>query len=272
MNTFALQAFVFWPGVVVGSALLSMLTVLKFSWSELVIDYIVGVVLGIFFFLGTEPNPTGPFKFLLVFSHGLWGLLWLTGRITTRVQLFEFAAISTGAATLAAGLLDMGTVAIGKNRNVGSGILSIFIVLIKAPFSLFSSAVGLVFWIVGALRSIAPDGEVGLNGALYVEWSSPGNSWSALTLGATVQVWFGSMASAIEHELPHTRQYIYMRDWMIPAWLVGGVWGLISSGIWAASGPGRSFSMNAFRKAMASEEVGNPLERVSYQISGDGLT
>jgi hypothetical protein len=272
MNTFALQAFVFWPGVVIGSALLSMLTVLRFSWSELIIDYMAGVVIGIFFFLGTEPNPSAPFKFLLVFSQGLWGLLYVFGKITSRMQLFEIAAASTGIATLAAGLLDLGTQAIGKDRNVGSGILSFFIVLIKLPFSLFTSGVGLVFWLIGCLRSIGEGGKVGLNGALYVEWSTGGASAKATTLGATVQVWFGSFSTLIDHELYHTREYIYLRDWMIPFWLVGGIWGWISDGIWAAQEPGRSFKVESFSTAMKDAEVGNPLERVPYQISGDALT
>jgi hypothetical protein len=56
-----------------------------------------------------------------------------------------------------------------------------------------------------------------------------------------------------------------LRDWMIPTWIAGGIWGLISSAI------NGTFSMAAFISAKHDKEVGNPMERVGYQINGYSL-
>lgn len=274
MDSEFLQVFVLWPGVVVLSALISMLTQWRFSWSELIVVALAGTMLGLFFFRGTEPDATGFEKFGLVFSHGLWGLLFLTDRITSREDLFWTATVATLGATLVAGILDRVSIAIGTDQNWGGFFLSLLVLLpVKLPFALFTTAVGVLLFVVGSVpvllhvtkitKDFGEDSAVGLNGGLlYAEWDNSSSSKIAITLGATVQVWAGTMAGVIEHEIYHSRQYLFLRDWMIPAYLFGGVWGLVSSAI------DGSFSMAAFVTAKHDKDVGNPMECVGWQIIG----
>jgi hypothetical protein len=69
--------------------------------------------------------------------------------------------------------------------------------------------------------------------------------------------------SIIDHELYHSRQYIYLHDWLTPTWLLGGIWGLFS-----ARAAGKSVTFEFFSAASNSRELGNPLERAAYRISG----
>jgi hypothetical protein len=270
MDSLNQQVFLLWPAVVILSALLSMLTQWWFSWSELVMDYLAGTVLGLFFFLGTQSTAGSLAHSGLVFSHGLWGLLFVTNTIATRDDLFWIAAGTTLSATLVAGLLDRAAVAIGN--NVGGFFLALLVLLpLKLPFALVTSTVGLGFFVVGIYRRTNEDKNkvprtgIGLNGGLaYVEWDAAGTG-AATTLGVSLQIWTGPLARVIEHELYHSRQYVMLRDWMIPTWIAGGIWGLISSAI------NGSFSMTAFISAKHDKEVGNPMERVAYQISGYSL-
>ena len=66
---------VFWPGVVIGCGLLSMLVHWTFSWSELIFDHLAGLVIGIFFFYRTESWAHDAVKYSMVFSTGLPGIL-----------------------------------------------------------------------------------------------------------------------------------------------------------------------------------------------------
>jgi hypothetical protein len=267
MDSLNQQVFLLWPAVVILSALLSMLTQWRFSWSELVMDYLAGMVIGLFFFLGTQSTAGFLAHSGLVFSHGLWGLLFVTSTIATRDDLFWIAAGTTLGATLVAGLLDRAAVAIGN--NLWGSLLSLVLLPLKLPFALVTSTVGLGFFVVGLYRRTNEDKNkvprtgIGLNGGLvYVEWDASSAAGNATTLGISLQVWTGPLARAIEHELYHSRQYVMLRDWMIPTWIVGGIWGLISSAI------DGSFSMEAFISAKHDKEVGNPMERVPYQIYG----
>ena len=47
-----LLAFLIWPAVIIGAALLNMLISWTFSWSELVMDYLIGAVIGVCFYFG----------------------------------------------------------------------------------------------------------------------------------------------------------------------------------------------------------------------------
>jgi hypothetical protein len=91
----------------------------------------------------------------------------------------------------------------------------------------------------------------------------PGASgaFSALTLGATVNIWHGDTRnSAFAHELYHSRQYTYFGDTFVPMWVIGGIWGLLSSAI--ASNP----QWGCFPAANPSKGYGNPLEATASTI------
>jgi hypothetical protein len=53
MDQYALVVFLFWPLVVIACALLNMLAQWSLSWSELILDYFAGVVIGLCFWYGT---------------------------------------------------------------------------------------------------------------------------------------------------------------------------------------------------------------------------
>lgn len=274
MDNFALMCFLVWPGVVVGCALINMLLGWTFSWSELVLDYFIGVILGVVFMKGTEAHPGAAVKFFMVFSHGLPGLLhvWDVDHFHTREDLFKWAAGALAGGVVLAGALDRATVAIGRGMNLGGGLLSIVIFVLKAPWALFTSSVGLCIWVVGLVWTIIqkarkekkedPDkAAVGfLGGLLYAEWSKGTGDPYATTLGFVANSWDQDLAKALAHEMYHSRQYMYMRDWFIPFWLVGGVWGLVSSKI------AGKFDMSYFYRADKNKEFGNPLERAAYVI------
>ena len=265
LDNLFLCAFIFWPLVVVVSALLNMAITAVFSWSELVLDFLAGILIGILFHLGTDKHANAVEHFFLAFSTGLPGVLhWAkVHALETRTALFTACAIWICGSTLLAALLDRAAVAIGKEMSVGGGLFSILPWLCKYPFSLVTTSVGLLFFLVGIIRSfVGENGRIGfLSGVAYVEWDTSGPGY-ATTIGGTVQVWTGNFSGLIEHELYHTRQCIYLHDWMIPMWCVGGVWGLISSAI-----DGNS-SLKCFYAAKHDKEVGNPIERAAYRISG----
>lgn len=280
-NVFFL-ALLAWPGVLVGCALMNMLCQWSFSWSELILDYLAGVVVGLFFYFGTERNAHPALQFFLVFSDGLPGLLHVAGvqALQARDALFAVSAGLIGGSVLLAGALDRASMAIGTSMNVGGGLLSILILPLKLPWSFCTTSVGLLMFLVGcitaAIRRYDPANpsksytRVGiLGGVPYVEWSVGGSDYWATTLGATFMVWKGDVANVVKHELYHTRQYVYLHDWLIPFWLLGGLWGLASAGIYNAtlSTADAHKSVDVLRNFSAAEpdrEVGNPLERAAY--------
>src|SRR5262245_13402592 len=205
-----LVILILWPGVVIACGLLNMLVHWPFSWSELIFDHLAGVAIGICFFYGTEPGAHEATKFFLVFSSGVPGILnWLgVETFVERGPLFAWAAGTVGGATLLAGLLDLGSVAIGRDMSGGGGFHSFLVMLFKLPFSLVTTSVGFLMWLVGMFVSFGrTNTRVGyLGGIFYVEWDTPGKT-RATTLGATVQVWSGTFKTVMRHELYHTRQY-----------------------------------------------------------------
>lgn len=280
-------AFAAWPGVLLGCALLNMLFQWSFSWSELILDYLAGALIGLLFFLGTAKDAGGAEQFFLVFSQGLWGLLHVLDvqAFQERDVLFAISAGTLGGGVLLAGALDRASLAIGSEMGVGNGLLSILIAFLKLPFSLFTTAVGtllflagLVWYLICKAKEDARDpstrdkaGIGHLGGVPYVEWSPKSSNGRATTLGATVMVWSGKAKDVVKHELYHTRQYMYLHDWLIPFWLLGGLWGMISAAVAnATKAPGDPAVdvFCAFTAARHDKEVGNPLERAAYMSDG----
>ena len=273
-----------WPAVTVASALLGMLVGWSFSWSELALDYLVGMVLGACFMAGTDADAEGVAKFVLVFSHGLFGALHLAEvePFVDREALFYWCAIGTLVATLLSGLLDRAAMAIGKGFSVGGLVFSLLLIWpLKAPWALFTTGVGMVLFLIGCVRAIIAaarkketdpraSARVGNNaGLFYTEWDTSPGGKHATTLGATINVWHGTIGDVIEHETFHSRQAIYLRDWFVPTWVIGGIWGLISYRIWVAGDPkNRTFNWNSFLAARHDVEAGNPMERAAYRRDG----
>ncbi len=267
LNNVWFLSLVAWPGVLITCACINMLLQWSFSWSELVIDHLIGIAIGVCFYFGTEPHAHPVLKFLLVFSDGLPGLLSAVGvkALQSREMLFLVSAAVIGGSVLLSGLLDKATLVIDTSMNVPGGILSIAILAFKLPFSFCTTALGYLMWLIGLFVSFASSTtRVGfLGGVPYVEWNyTDANRW-ATTFGAAVMVWKGDVSTVIKHELYHTRQYIYLHDWLIPFYPVAGLWGIISAAI-ATSRENPIDVPGSFWRAQKTREVGNPLERAAY--------
>jgi len=281
-------SFAAWPLVLIACALFSMLCQWTFSWSDLIFDYLAGVVIGVCFYFGTEKKPHEVAEFFLIFSQGLPGVLHVAGvkALQHRDALFMTSSIWVGGSLVLASLLDLATRKISLDMNVGGGLLSILIAPLKLPFSLCTTGVGMLFLLAGLVwliikkakedkndPSTACSVAIGfLGGVPYVEWdNSVTTSYSATTIGAMFNVWKGKASSVVKHELYHTRQYMYFHDWMIPFWLLGGLWGMISAAIANATKAPADPSidvLDSFRAARGAKEIGNPMERAAY-VGGD---
>jgi hypothetical protein len=102
-------------------------------------------------------------------------------------------------------------------------------------------------------------------GVIAFEYDSGSTGFSATTLGATVSIWTGNTNHALfEHELYHSRQYTYFGDAFVPLWLIGGVYGLISSA--AAGNP----QWACFQDSSNNFNYGNPLETGANQVGEGG--
>lgn len=224
VDNYFLVALLYWPLALLIAAGLNMLIWWTFSWSELLMDYAIGVVIGTLFFVYTHGSTSWPVAGLLIMSHGLFGVLHVTGSLADPGQFFWASAGATVGCSLIAAALDRAAVKAGKTMTFPRALLSLLIFFFKAPFSLVTSAVGLLIWLAGLIRSfIGTGGAVGfLAGVLYAEWNNTDTSgeWTT-TVGFTVHSWKNTFDDVMEHELYHSRQCIYLHDWMIPAWLLG---------------------------------------------------
>ncbi|MCA9556152.1 MAG: hypothetical protein KC933_39365 [Myxococcales bacterium] len=267
MDNAFVVALLFWPAVVLLSAGINMLVSWTFSWSELVFDYLIGVVAGALLFLGTQADPNGATAFFFVFSHGLPGLLWLASdgfrdaMGSPETYLWVMAGIRLGA-TLWAAAWDHLSAYIEAKLGPGQIFLSLLVCPAKLPFAWVTSGVGFLIWLGGLFNAIFGDGKAGFaGGVFFTEFKPSSTSYHATTVGFTVHTWKGK--TPFKHELYHTRQYIYMGDWMIPFWLLGCLWGLASAGI----SDEHEVSADLAYGADEDDEIGNPLEVAAYHLS-----
>lgn len=247
--SFPLLTFVFWPLVLIGCSLLNMAIWGKFHWAEpFILAPLAGMGIGAVAWWALQPTPAGAVGvvrgILMLMSHGVFGIVRLLGPLADPLAFFCWSAGATVACTVLAAALDHAAVSIGPT-GAGAVVLGIFSFLIKAPFCLVSTVIGLLIFIVGAIHAaVASNAGAGFAGGVtWEEWSNaPGNIW-ATTVGATVHCWQGPITSVYAHELQHTRQCIYFHDWMIPSWVIGEI-----------------------GHAATGQNDGNPMETVAYQI------
>lgn len=263
----AVVMWLFWPGVVVLCGLINMLTSWTFSWSELIFDYAIGVIAGWALFAGvTTSNAVADFFF--IFSHGPFAILWELSDDFKRTfsnadAVFLTLAVIRIGSTAAAGLLDRVAVAIGHTSGWAI-LLSIVLAPIKMANATITGAVGLLIWFAGLINAASGGKVYWAGGMLMTEFKPGGGRYWATTVGWTIHTWVGNCPFA--HELYHSRQYIYMGDWLIPFWLVGCLWGGVTALIEAAS-PSTRFDKHLMIGARhGNMHVGNPIEVAAHQI------
>jgi hypothetical protein len=262
-----LLTFLFWPLVVLVAAGVNMLISSTFSWQELVIDTLIGMAIGLCFYFGTTgltDDHAGVQHFFLSVSIGLFGLLKWIGveAFQDHVTLFWVSSISVvGATAVSAGLDRVAVQVISREGDVCSGLWSLLEIGIKAPFGIFTTVVGMAIGIIGLFVACAkkPDGGFGfIGGVVYTQWGLAGKH--ATTFSSYINVFEGKINTVIDHELYHTRQYIYLQDWLGTVYFtIGAIWGLISSA--ASSNP-----MDLGHAFRADGEVGNPIEIAAYKL------
>jgi RHS repeat-associated protein len=175
------------------------------------------------------------------------------------------AAIIVGAAMLAApavtGALDQAAM----GDSFGHRLVGLLSFAIKFAASPVTSTIGLLIGGFGTGFGLWGDVEWFKGGVIAFEYDSGSTGFSATTLGATVSIWTGNTNHALfEHELYHSRQYTYFGDAFVPLWLIGGVYGLISSA--AAGNP----QWACFQDSSNNFNYGNPLETGANQVGEGG--
>ena len=286
MNNVWVITLLFWPGVVVLCAGINMLISWTFSWQEIILDLIIAVLAGYFLYAGAHhagghPGLHGVEAFFLVFSHGVFGWIWASSAAFRKAVgdpttfIWMMAGIRVGA-TLWTAALDRASVEIGAKLDAGPFFFSLLVAPAKLLFSLVTSAVGMVIWVAGVFWAIiaaiirktkegkpgatpGPEAHAGFAGGIFFTEFKPGpEDPYATTLGFTVHTWYGN--TPLRHELYHTRQYIYLSDWLIPMWCVGLLWSLIAQAIDVAK---KRISSVSFYQATGP---GNPIEIPAYKL------
>ncbi len=225
----------------------------------------VGFVVGVAAYAINVAVSGGDFSFSEMLFSGLMGAAtaWVTYS-----TLGVGAAIIVGAAMLAkpaiSGALDKASM----GDSFGERLLGFVSFAIKFASSPITSTVGLLIGGFGTGFGLWGNVEWFKGGVIAFEYSPGASAFSAVTLGATVNIWQGNTSAPdFEHELYHSRQYTHFGDAFVPAWVLGGVWGLVSSAI--AGQP----QWSCFSSANPSGGYGNPLESSAHSVErGGGCT
>ncbi|MEV0117661.1 SpvB/TcaC N-terminal domain-containing protein [Streptomyces sp. NPDC050844] len=225
----------------------------------------VGFVVGVGAYLINTAISGGDFSFSEMLFSGLMGAatVWLS------YATFGVAgALIVGGAMLAAPAITGALDQAAMGNSFGQRLLGFFSFAIKFASSPVTTTVGLHIGGFGTGFGLWGNVEWFKGGVIAFEYDPSSAAFSAVTLGGTVNIWQGNTSnSAFEHELYHSRQYTYFGDAFVPAWVVGGVWGLISSAI--AGSP----QWGCFPSADPAGGYGNPLEATAHTVdAGAGCT
>ncbi|MGE3164737.1 MAG: hypothetical protein AB7O52_07520 [Planctomycetota bacterium] len=277
LGNFWLLTLLIWPSVLIVSALLNMLVSWAFSWQELVTCHIMGFLSGVCFYYGTvDPNAVPAPEvghlahFFLMAATGLFGLLkWIgVDALQDRATFFWFCAYSTAIATTLSAALDrVAAQVIGYDEKVGRTLWSVLVFGLKAPFGLITTVVGFLIGMIGLGASVknSKGGFSFIGGVFVSEWGAGSSTdYHATTFSSYVNIFRGGIKDVMTHELYHTRQYIYMQDWLgLFYFTFAALWGVISSAIHAAG----SGTFDAGMAFDGDGEVGNPIEIAAHKLS-----
>jgi RHS repeat-associated protein len=175
-------------------------------------------------------------------------------------------AVFSGIAMIAGPAICGGLDKASMGDSFGERLLGFISFAIKFARSPITSSAGLIIGGFGTGFGAWNDVEWFKGGVIAFEYDTSSTGFSAVTLGATVNIWEGSTSSpSFEHELYHSRQYTILGDWFIPGWLVGGLYGMISGAI----GGSRDWE-TCFFSANPGKGYGNPLEAGAHSVDRGG--
>lgn len=178
------------------------------------------------------------------------------------------AALIVGAAMLIGPALTGALDKASMGNSFGERFLGFLSFMIKFAASPVTTTIGFLIGAFGTGLGLWGNVEWFKGGVIAFEYNSGAAGFSAVTLGGTVNIWQGNTNNPLfAHELYHSRQYTYFGDAFIPFWLLGGVYGLISS---AAAG---NFQWSCFSSGNPGSGYGNPLEDGAHATArGGGCT
>jgi RHS repeat-associated protein len=225
----------------------------------------VGFVLGVGGYLVNWGMSGGDFSFSEMMYSGLMGAaaLWLTYNLLP-LGFVVFSGLSMLFGTAVCAAWDEASMEDG----IGNRILGFLSFAIKFGRSPITSTVGLLIGFIGIGFGVWGDVSWFKGGVIAFEHDAGAEEWefSGLTLGATVNIWHGNVGHApFEHELYHSRQYTILGDAFGPAWLLGGVYGMISGKIGGSDDWG-----SCFYSANPDKGYGNPLEAGAQSVVRGG--
>lgn len=202
-------------------------------------------------------------------NFGEMFLAGLAGAATGLIVYNTFglkASITVGAARLIAPMMTGGLDKASMDKSFGNRLLGFLSFSTKFASSPITSSIGLLIGGFGTGFGLWGDVEWFKGGVIAFEYNKSG--FSAVTLGATINIWQGSTNHPLfKHELYHSRQYTYFGDMFVPAWVLGGVYGLISSAI------ADKYQKSCFYSTKPNKLYGNPTEDSAHEIArGGGCT
>jgi hypothetical protein len=138
--------------------------------------------------------------------------------------------------------------------NTYLNVLSFGLKFLMSPQTTgLSTLIGLTFWALGDVEEVRFK-----NGMLVFEWD-PSGRFNGMVFGGTAHLRGGTADHPFfKHELYHSYQYAGYHDWFLPAYVLMGGWGLISSAI-----EGEWQGRNCFGGVSDERTYGNPLEWVA---------
>jgi RHS repeat-associated protein len=207
----------------------------------------------------------GDFQWSEAIMAGLMGALTfglVGGLLGIGAVLIVGAAMLIGPALT--GVLDQASM----GNSFGERFLGFLSFMIKFAASPVTTTIGFLIGAFGTGLGLWGNVEWFKGGVIAFEYNSGSTGFSAVTLGGTVNIWEGNTNNPLFlHELYHSRQYTHFGDTFIPFWLLGGVYGLISS---AAAG---NFQWSCFSSGNPNSAYGNPLEDGAHDVArGGGCT
>lgn len=223
----------------------------------------VGFVAGVVGYIVNWAVSGGDFSVSEMLWSGVVGAvsLWF-GYNTFGLGFAVFSGIAMIAGPAICGGLDKASM----GDSFGERFLGFISFAIKFARSPITSTAGLLIGGFGTGFGAWNDVEWFKGGVIAFEYDTSSSGFSAVTLGATVNIWEGSTSSAsFEHELYHSRQYTILGDWFIPGWVVGGLYGMISGAIGGSKDWG-----SCFYSANPNNGYGNPLEAGAHSVERGG--
>ncbi len=220
------------------------------TWDEILASGIAGAA-GAWSLWNLAPLALGALGLNLSFIGSSWLVAGYMGAVTFGVAY--------------AGLQILGTAITKQLDKIDNPVAGFFSFLIKFAMSPITTTLGLLIGFVRTGFGLWGKVHWFKNGTIVFQTDEDSPTFGgAMTWGATVQWQGGNLSGArLQHELYHSRQFVYGGDGFGLTWLtVGAAWGLVES--WIDKGSPDGGCWNA--ASTDDPQIGNPLENRAHKI------